>query len=252
MIGGDASCRDEGGPLRVVAAKPVDGICRSIDQRIANGELDRCGEIGRVPSIEAADRDQPAHRRLQSREREVAPRPTLEWPGQDKAVRIALASGVFDRRAAGIAEPDQLCGLIESLSGRVVKRGAKASVKPDSSAYQELTVPAGDQQNKIGEIDTIGQPGGQCVTFEVVDRDKRLAGTPRNPFSHHRADNQPAYETRARSGGYSVDLSERDIGLGERAVDQSIEMIEMRPRGNLGYDPTERCMFGELRPKLIG
>jgi hypothetical protein len=29
-------------------------------------------------------------------------------------------------------------------------------------------------------------------------------------------------------------------------------MIEMRPRGNLGYDPTKRRMFGELRPKLIG
>ena len=68
MIGGDASCCDEGGPLRVVAAKPVDGICCSIDQRIADGELDRCGEIGRIPRIEAADCDQPAHRRLESRE----------------------------------------------------------------------------------------------------------------------------------------------------------------------------------------
>ena len=113
-------------------------------------------------------------------------------------------------------------------------------------------MPAGDQQDKIGEIDTIGQPGGQCVTFEVVDRDKRLAGTPRNPFSHHRADNQPAYETRARGSGYSVDLSERDTGLRERAVDHHIEMVEMRARRNLGYDPTERRMFGELRSKLIG
>jgi hypothetical protein len=26
----------------------------------------------------------------------------------------------------------------------------------------------------------------------------------------------------------------------------------MRPRGNLGHDPTKRSMFGELRSKLIG
>ena len=29
-------------------------------------------------------------------------------------------------------------------------------------------------------------------------------------------------------------------------------MIEMRPCGNLGYDPTKRRMFDELRTQLIG
>jgi len=113
-------------------------------------------------------------------------------------------------------------------------------------------VSAGDQQEKIGEINAIGQSGGQRVTFEVVDRDKRLAGSPGDPLRHHRADNQTAYKTGARSSGHSIDLGQHDIGLGERAVDHSIEMIEMRPRGNFGNDSTKRGMFGELRPKLIG
>jgi len=113
-------------------------------------------------------------------------------------------------------------------------------------------VPAGDQQDKIREIDTIGQPGGQRVAFKVVDRNKRLAGSPGDSLCHHRADNQTAHETRARGSGYAVYLGQRDIGLGERPLNYSVEMIEMRPRGNLGYDPTERCMFGELCSKLIG
>ena len=237
----------------MVAAKPVDGICCSIGQRIANRELNRCGEIGRIPGTEAtADRDQSADSRLESRKRKVAAGPALEWPRQGKAFGVTPASGALDRRATGIAEPDQLCGLIESLSGRVIERGAKAGVNPDPTAYKELTVSTGDQQDKIWEIDAIGQPGGQRVTFEMVDRDKRLAGTPGDSLSHHYADNQTAYETGARGSGYSIYLGQRDVGLGERAVDHSIEMTEMGPRGNLGYDPAERRMFGELRSKLIG
>jgi len=113
-------------------------------------------------------------------------------------------------------------------------------------------VPARDQQEKIWEIDTIGQSGGQRVTFEVVDRDKRLAGAPGDPLRHHGADDQTAYKTGARGSGHSIDLGQCDISLGERAVDHSIEMIEMRPRSNLRYDPTERRMFGELSSELIG
>jgi len=105
----------------------------------------------------------------------------------------------------------------------------------------------------IGEVySIIGETSGQRVTFEVVDRDERLAGAPSDPLRHHRADNQTADKTGAGGSGYSVDLGQRDIGFGERAVDHSIEMIEMRPRGNLRYDTTKRRMFDELRPKLIG
>jgi len=113
----------------MVTAKPVDGIRRSIDQRIADRELDRGGKIGHIPRTEAtADRDPPAYCRLESREGEVAAGPTLEWPGQNKAVGVALASGSFNRWTAGIAEPDQLCRLVERLSGRVVERAAEASI----------------------------------------------------------------------------------------------------------------------------
>ena len=113
-------------------------------------------------------------------------------------------------------------------------------------------MPAGNQQKKIREIDAISQPGCQRVTFEVVDRDKGLSGTPGNPLPHHRADNQTTDKTGARGSGYSVEFSQRDVGVGERAVDHDIEMIEMCPGGNLGYDPPKRRMFGDLRSKLIG
>src|SRR6516164_4265566 len=119
----------------MAAAKPVDGICCSIDQRIADGELNRRGEIGGIAILEAAPVcDQLAYRRLQSREREVATGPTLEWPRQGKAAGVALSGGALDRRTAGIAKPDQFCGLVESLSGRVVECRAEAGVTPNPSA----------------------------------------------------------------------------------------------------------------------
>src|SRR5271167_2439969 len=120
----------------MAAAKPADGIRCSIDQRIADGELDRRGEIGGISRFEAVPVcDQLAYRRLQSREREVATGPSLEWPGQDKAMCVALVGGAFDRRTAGIAEPDHFCRLVERLSGRVVKCRAEAGVTPNPGAY---------------------------------------------------------------------------------------------------------------------
>src|SRR5271166_5654377 len=127
----------------MAAAKPADGIRCSIDQRIADGELDRRGEIGGIPKFEAAPVcDQLAYRRLQSREREVATGLALEWPGQDKAAGVALSGGAFDCRTAGIAEPNHFCGLVERLSGRVVECRAEAAVAPNPSAHEELTVSA--------------------------------------------------------------------------------------------------------------
>ena len=112
-------------------------------------------------------------------------------------------------------------------------------------------MPTRDQEEKVGEVYLIGQTGGQRVTLEMVDRDKGLAGAPGHCLGHHRTNDQTAYQTRARGSGYSVDLGQRDIGLGECAVDDSIEMVEMRPCGDLGHDAAKRGMFGELRPELI-
>jgi len=50
-------------------------------------------------------------------------------------VGVALIGGAFDRRTAGIAEPDQFCGLVERLSGRVIECRAEAGVTPNPSAY---------------------------------------------------------------------------------------------------------------------
>jgi len=123
----------------MAAAKPVDSIRCSIDQCIANGELDRCRKVGSILKIKAAGRNQPTYRRLQSREREVATGPTLEWPRQGKAAGVALSGGAFDRRTAGIAKPDQFCGLVESLSGRVVECRAEAGVTPSKRRYGKST-----------------------------------------------------------------------------------------------------------------
>src|SRR5207245_6105934 len=57
---------------------------------------------------------------LQSREREVEPGNTCDRKGVRG--RVALAREPVDRGAAGIAEPEQPCALVECLTRRVVER----------------------------------------------------------------------------------------------------------------------------------
>ncbi len=90
------------------------------------------------------------------------------------------------------------------------------------------------------------------MRFEMVDRDIRLPGRPGDPLPGHCADQEPANEARPGRGRDRVDLAEPDTGLVERPPHQPVEMVEMRPCGDLRHDAAVGRVLVELRLHDIG
>ena len=70
--------------------------------------------------------------------------------GSAMVARPRLAASL-DRRAAGIAEAEQLRGLVEGLAKRIVERRAEPLVVADVLDDEKLRVAARDEQQEIGE-----------------------------------------------------------------------------------------------------
>ena len=115
-------------------------------------------------------------------EKSASGRP-LHRPRQREALRIAVRGVASRPRAAGIAKAEQLRGLVEGLADRVVDRGAEPHIIADAAHRDDLGVAAGGEKQAIGKRDVVGQPRGQRMRFEMVDRDQRLVVRPaRSPW----------------------------------------------------------------------
>ena len=113
-------------------------------------------------------------------------------------------------------------------------------------------MPARYEQQEIRKFDGVGKPRGQCVRLEMIDRGKRLSGCPGDAFCRHRADDQPADQPRPGCGGDAVEVVDAKLGLIQRLADQSLQMVEVRPRGDLRHDPAKGRVLGKLRLHQIG
>src|SRR3546814_1860408 len=79
-----------------------------------------------------------AHRGLQPGETEIAAGLAPQRPRQVEARGIAALCQPLDRRAAGIAQAEQLGGLVEGLTGGIVDGGPEPAVLPDALGDDEL------------------------------------------------------------------------------------------------------------------
>ena len=80
---------------------------------------------------------------------------------------VSLLREPIDHGPAGIAEPQQLGGLVEGLAGGVVAAGAELAIAADPGAQQQLGVPARHEQQQIGEGHIVGEPRRQGVRMMV-------------------------------------------------------------------------------------
>src|SRR5215471_14487998 len=154
--------------------------------------------------------DDLTHRGLQSGEREVAIGPALHWPWQHETGGTAPLGGPLYSRTARIAQPDHLRRLVESLARSVVERRPEPDIAAGPCADEELTMPAGNEQKKIREVDFVGQTHRQRMTFEMVDGKKWFSSRPSQAFCHHRTYDQTSDQTGPGGGGNAIDLSKRD------------------------------------------
>jgi hypothetical protein len=124
LVGGDAAGRDQRGR----AAAPRESAHAGAQPVVTTRPPPAWNEAHRSATSWSAERRDlfgfEAQRGLQARQREVGLRPPMHRPRQREACRVA-ARGLRSTAAAGIAEAEQLGGLVEGLADGVVDGGAE-------------------------------------------------------------------------------------------------------------------------------
>ena len=149
-------------------------------------------------------------------------------------------------RAARIAQTQHLRDLVERLAQRVVDGRAELPVAADSLDRHELAMPAGDQEQEVGEVQIRDEAGGKRVRLEMVDRHQRqlvdhgygLAGEQ----THHEA----ADQARPGSGGDACEIAKADARLAHRLGHEQVELLDMGAGCYLRHHAAIGCMLGQL------
>ena len=113
-------------------------------------------------------------------------------------------------------------------------------------------MPAGDEKEQIGEIDVIGEPRGERVAFQMVDREKRFARGKRDRLGGGKPHHDATDQTRPGGSGHGVKFAETDPGLRHRRCNNAIECLDMRARRDFRHHATERRMRRALAQDDIG
>ena len=225
------------------------GLARALDECADDRALVRSGEVcaARVELLaEVADGVQ--QRRLHAREGEVEPGHARD--GKRERLRVALTREPVDRRAAGIAEPEQARALVERLAGSVVECRAEDVPARVLVHVQQQRVPAAREQAEERRLERLrlreratrrGRAGGR--------RGRAAAGeTTRSP-SPSAPDEQRADEARAArdcdvltssSDASASPSASRTTGVDELEVparrdlrhDAAVARVQLRLRGD--------------------
>ena len=158
----------------------------------------------------------------------------------------------FERRAAGMAQAQQLGDLVEGLAQRIVDGGAPALIIADAAHQHELAMAARNQQHQIGKGDTVGQPRRQRMGFEVIDGDQRLAERGGQRLGGGQPDQHAPDQAGAGRGGDGIDIAQRDAGLAAGLGDDVVEIAHMGARRQFGHDAAKGGVFIQLRAHDIG
>ena len=167
-------------------------------------------------------------------------------PGERDA-RAPLRRFALDLGTSGIAEAQELGGLVEGLAERIVERRAEALVVADALDDEKLGMPARNEQEQIREIEPVGEPCRERVGFEMIDRDEGPAEGERDRLRRCHPDDQAADEAGPGRRRHRIDRGEVEPRLVHGLGDRRIEQVHMGARGNLGHDPAIGGMQVELR-----
>ncbi len=176
-----------------------------------------------------------------------------QWTRKRHGTRIAPRRQRLDRRAAGIAEAEQLGGLVERLAGSIVDGRREPPVVTDAAHFEQLAMAARHQQEQIREAEVrIGQPRAKRVTLEMIDGDQRLAGREREALAGKKRDHDAADQAGPGGGGDSIDIANRNAGLAEDVADQRRQNLDVRAGGDFGNNAAIRLMSRSLADDFLG
>jgi hypothetical protein len=152
-----------------------------------------------------------------------------------------------ERRPAGIAQPEQLGGLVEGLARSVVLRFAEQGVAPDAVDPHELGVPARHQQGDEREARrTHRQQRGQQMPLEVMDADGRDVQREREGMREGGAHQQGAGQAGTLGVADALELPDLSLCNVKNPPGQRHQAADMVPRGELGDDPAVGLVHGNL------
>src|SRR6185436_7637089 len=136
-------------------------------------------------------------RRLQAREGEVEPRNALGGRERER-LRVAIERELGERRAAGVAEPEQPRALVERLPRRVVERAAETLVRAVLGHARQQRVAARGEQAQERRLDRVGQQVIRGdVALQVVDGRQRQPARGGEALGGRDTDQQRADQARA-------------------------------------------------------
>lgn len=253
LVGGDTAGHHQRRRDAVRHLEAGKGDADPVGHHIGGGGLEGGAEIGNVLRAERGGGfGLEADRRLETGEGEVGFLAADERPGQMEAVGMAAQGLPLDGGAPGIAELQQLGRLVEGFAEGVVDGGADAAIAADAVDAQQLAVTAGDQQQQVGKVEFVGQPGGEGVAFKVVDGDERLAGGIGDGLAGHQADQHAADQAGAGGGGDGVEVGEADAGVVEGGADEAVHDLDVGAGGDFRHDTAESGVFLDLREDAVG
>ena len=172
---------------------------------------------------------------------------------QRNLARVTGCGQPLHRGSTGIAQTQHLGGLVEGFAQRVVDRRAQPAIPAHALDQQQLAVPARGEQQQIGEFERgIGQAGGQCVAFEMIDRQQRLVPGHGQGLGGDQPDQHPAEQSRSGGSRAGVDVAQRQPGIGQGRGDQRRDPFGVGARGDLGHDPAIGPVCLVLRGDALG
>ncbi len=155
---------------------------------------------------------------------------------QRHCLRIAGPCQCLDAWPAGIAQAQDLGGLVERLSRRIVDRRRKPAILAHAIDAQDLAMPARDEQQQIGKFEArIGEARRERMALQMVDRDQRLARCHRQCLGGDEPHHHPADQTRPGGRGDRVDIVQHQPRVLERRLDQRGQHLHMRARRDFGH-----------------
>ena len=108
------------------------------------------------------------------------------------------------------------------------------------------------QQQQIGKVDRLGEPHGQCMTFEMIDGEERLAAREGDALGRHDADHDAADQAGPAGRRDGVEIVEAQLRLGQGRLDQPVDAFEMGAGSDLRHHAAEAAMLGELAVDDVG
>ena len=181
LVGGDAAGGDQRCRRVVAFAEQPHAGAQPIEDDLDNRLLKRRAQISDVLVAERRKLLglQPQCG-LQSGQREIRLGAAVHRPWQREPRGVAARRLLLDLRSAGIAQSEQLGGLVEGFADGIVDGGAEQRVIADAAHRHDLGVAAGGEEQAIGKRHGRRQPRGQRMRLEMVDRHQRLAADQRD------------------------------------------------------------------------